>query len=207
MQIKNSPPKKETPMEKLRTKLESRLEYEKAEIGKKEFKELAGHFCGFIQTRPYMQTRAHLASVLWILGEHDSAIKHYENMIKLNPSDNQGIRYLLVNRYLELNQLDSCKKLIQKFKDDGRSQWAFTLAFLTFKLEGASQKANKILKAAFQRNPYVADYILGTKKLPKSLPDYYGFGDQSEAIVYVSESLNVWRKNPDALLWLKNLNE
>jgi tetratricopeptide (TPR) repeat protein len=64
-------------------------------LGTKRFKQYAGHFWGFIETRPYMRARAGLAAILNMLGEVDAAISNYQEMPVLNPNDNQGIRYRL----------------------------------------------------------------------------------------------------------------
>src|SRR3954453_6410197 len=64
------------------------------------FKEYAGHFWGFLQTRPYMRARAGLAAALMKLGDTEGAVAHYRDMLRLNPNDNQGIRYLLAAHLL-----------------------------------------------------------------------------------------------------------
>src|SRR6266849_8248469 len=81
---------------------EERLEYYRKGVemggqalGSEGFKEYAGHFWGFLETRPYMRARAGLASTLLQLGDIDDALAHYRDMLKLNPNDNQGIRYVL----------------------------------------------------------------------------------------------------------------
>ncbi|HXA70914.1 MAG TPA: hypothetical protein VNW24_10720, partial [Stellaceae bacterium] len=64
-------------------------------LGPEGFKQYAGHFWGFLETRPYMRARAGLAGALLKLGDVDGALAHYRDMLKLNPNDNQGIRYVL----------------------------------------------------------------------------------------------------------------
>ena len=61
-------------------------------LGPEGFEEFAGHFWGFLETRPYMRARAGLAQTLWAEGRHDEAIAHCREMLDLNPGDNQGIR-------------------------------------------------------------------------------------------------------------------
>ena len=65
-------------------------------LGAEGFEEYAGHFWGFLETRPYMRARAGLAIALIKLGDESAAIEHLRAMLKLNPNDNQGIRYLLL---------------------------------------------------------------------------------------------------------------
>ena len=62
-------------------------------LGPAGFKRYAGHFWGFLETRPYMRARAGLAATLNALGEVDAAIGHFRELLRLNPNDNQGIRY------------------------------------------------------------------------------------------------------------------
>ena len=66
-------------------------------LGAAGFKEYAGHFWGFLETRPYMRARAGLAAALNALGEVGAAISNYQDMLTLNPNDNQGIRYDLAS--------------------------------------------------------------------------------------------------------------
>ena len=71
------------------------LEAGKKAIGEKEFNELKGHFWMAHETRPYMRAKAGLASCLFFMRRYDEAIKHYQEMLELNPNDNQGVRYQL----------------------------------------------------------------------------------------------------------------
>ena len=50
-------------------------------LGPRRFKQYAGHFWGFLETRPYMRARAGLASTLLQLGDVDGALAHYRDML------------------------------------------------------------------------------------------------------------------------------
>ena len=45
-------------------------------LGPRGFKQYAGHFWGFLETRPYMRARAGLAGTLLQLGNVDGALAH-----------------------------------------------------------------------------------------------------------------------------------
>lgn len=190
-------------LEKRIAKLDIQLEKERKAIGEKDFKELEGHFWGFHETRPYMRAKSSLAEALWKIGNYSNSIKNYEEMIFLNPSDNQGIRYLLINHYLELGMLEDFQKLINQYEDEISTQWKFSLALFSFIKEGATEKSNQALKLAIKGNPYVLDYLTGAQPLPKSLPDYYERGGNTEAISYVSAGLSAWKKNIGSIEWAK----
>jgi len=91
-------------------------------LGPKGFKQYAGHFWGFLETRPYMRARAGLASTLLQLGDVDGALTHYRDMLKLNPNDNQGIRYILAGCLLRQDN-DSALKELLAAHEDGSAFW------------------------------------------------------------------------------------
>ncbi|HXY17585.1 MAG TPA: tetratricopeptide repeat protein [Gaiellaceae bacterium] len=62
-------------------------------LGPRIFAEGAGYFWGLVETRPYMRARAALAALLWKLGRREEALEHARELLRLNPNDNQGIRY------------------------------------------------------------------------------------------------------------------
>src|SRR3954452_16249063 len=64
-------------------------------LGPEAFQEDVGHFWGVLETRPYMRAREGRASTLWTMGRRDEAIGHLQDMLRLNPNDNQGVRYTL----------------------------------------------------------------------------------------------------------------
>ena len=60
----------------------------------------------------------------------------------------------------------------------------------------------KLLDDAVEENPHVSPYLTGEKRVPNRRPDVMGWGDEREAIWYVSEHLNYWRRTPGAVGWL-----
>ena len=78
----------------------------------------------------------------------------------------------------------------------------YSRALLDFRKLGDSSKADASLKAALAENKFVPSYILGRKKMPRNLPGYYGFGDDSEAVAYAYGNKAAWQSTPGALEWL-----
>lgn len=171
-------------------------------IGKQAFKEDVGHFWGLLETRPYMRARAALAECLWAGGRHDEAVAHYQDLLRLNPNDNQGIRYLLMPCLIEMSCDKDAEKLFKQFDDDGMATWMYSRVLLDFRKHGDSSKADASLKAALAENKFVPSYLLGRKKMPRVLPDHYGFGDDSEAVIYVHGNKAAWHSTPGSLEWL-----
>lgn len=59
------------------------------------------------------------------------------------------------------------------------------------------------MQQAVEENPFVPAYLMGQKRVPNRQVDYYGWGDESEAVYYASEHLNHWRRIPAAVDWLR----
>jgi hypothetical protein len=48
----------------------------------------------------------------------------------------------------------------------------------------------------------VPSYLLGRKKMPRTLPGYYGFGDDNEAVFYAYGNRAAWKATLGAMEWL-----
>lgn len=171
-------------------------------LGRQAFEEDVGHFWGILETRPYMRARAGLAECLWLLGERRKAIEHYTDLLRLNPGDNQGIRYVLINCLLIEGDDEAMEKLVDEYQRDSSAMWLYSRALWTFRREGASSKAKRLLKKSLERNPYVPLYLLGIKKITQDSPAFIGIGDESEAVAYAYDAVEIWLKTPGALEWL-----
>jgi tetratricopeptide (TPR) repeat protein len=177
-------------------------------LGPQAFEEDVGYFWGILETRPYMRARAGLAQALWALGQREQAIAHYTDMLRLNPGDNQGIRYVLAHCLLQAGDDEALGKLLDQYKDDAMAEWTYTRALWRFRHAGANAAAKSALNKALKANRFVPAYLLGKKKLPRQLPGYIGFGDENEAVSYAVEGIDDWRATPGALEWLAaNLSE
>jgi len=170
-------------------------------LGKRAFKEDVGDFWGLLETRPYMRARAGLAQCLWGVGRREEAVEHYWDMLRLNPNDNQGIRDLLMPCLIELGRYEEAEKLFKRYKEDGMAVWMYSRALLDFRKHGDCPASVRSLHAALDENKHVPSYLLGRKKMPRHLPDHYGFGDENEAVLYVHGNKAAWEATPGALEW------
>jgi tetratricopeptide (TPR) repeat protein len=171
-------------------------------LGKRFFKENTGYFWSLLETRPYMRALEGKARCLWEMKQKEEALSDYQEMLHLNPNDNQGIRYVLVELFLQLNRDAELEKLVKKYKDDWSVAWLYTQALLAFRKSGPSASANRKLQVALEENPHVTAYLTGKKRIPQRSPDLIERGGESEAVEYASAHLNHWRKTPGAVEWL-----
>jgi tetratricopeptide (TPR) repeat protein len=185
---------------------EKAVEAGKRAIGEAAFEEAIGHFWGVFETRPYMRARAGLADCLWQLGEKEATAEHYREMLRLNPNDNQGIRYLLIDTLLELDDDAAVGKLLKQYKDDASPNWTYSWALYQFRKDGASNAAKKRLQEALSWNAHVPAYLLGKKRIPKHLPPYVTFMGEDEAQHYAAGAKPLWEKTAGALDWLNGFS-
>jgi tetratricopeptide (TPR) repeat protein len=172
-------------------------------LGKNFFQENESQFWGLLITRPYMRARSGLALSLWEMDRREEALDHYREMLRLNPMDNQGNRYLLLLLLMELDRGDEADALLAEHEDDCSAEWSYTNALRLFRVEGQSEKAAQTLTEALDHNPHVPSYLLGQKRIPPFLPPGIIIGEESEAVNYAFSYLSVWRQTPGALDWLK----
>jgi tetratricopeptide (TPR) repeat protein len=172
-------------------------------LGAGAFVDDVGHFWGILETRPYMRALLALAQCLWESGKRDEAIEHYGEMLRLNPGDNQGIRYILAACLLDVGRDDEAAALIEQYADDASAAWAYASVLIAFRRHGDSEDARLLLAEARKINPHVPVYLTGKKRMPNHLPDMIGFGDESEAISFVGDYGSGWAKTPGAIAWLR----
>ena len=172
-------------------------------LGEEAFEQDVGDFWGLIETRPYMRARHELARNLWKKGEAAEAVHHYQEMLRLNPNDNQGIRYNLADALLQLGRDREVARLLEEYEEDCSAAWAWSRVLLGFRRNGDCAAARKALAEAVENNPHVPPYLLESKSVPKHLPDYYSPGEESEAIVYADGAAGAWNGTKGAKAWLQ----
>lgn len=171
-------------------------------LGPEVFQQEVGHFWGLLETRPYMRARLGLAHALWTAGRRAEAVQHLQEMLRLNPHDNQGVRYTLAGFLLFLDRDDDLAGLLQQY-DEASAAWAYTKALLAFRQQGDTPEARQFLTEALKTNRHVPAYLLGEKYPPNERPGYYTPGDESEALNYLGSFLAGWKSTPGAIAWLR----
>lgn len=195
--------------EEYATTLEEAIYYFKAGVaagkralGTDNLKKFKGQFWGRLETRPYMRALFGLAGCLWEVGRQEEALEIFRTLLRLNPKDNQGVRYVLAARLLEKENTAALKKLLNKYHESSAA-WLYTQALILFMEQGDNPESTRALLLAIKYNRYVIPYLTGRKHLPQRLPDFMGYGDKNEAIYYASEYGRSWLKIKGALEWLK----
>lgn len=183
------------------------MESGKKRLGERFFRENKGHFWGLIESRPYMAAKLGFAHCLEDLEWNDEAINEYNELIKLNPADNQGVRYALGSLLLFTRKYKQFAELHKKYSDEESTFWLFNYALYLFATLGPSEKANEALYNANEANPYVIDFMTQRKKMKQDPQGYYSPGEENEAAYYLMDNFRAWVDVEGTLDWLMRFVE
>ena len=160
-------------------------------IGRRKFfgenaEEYAGHFWGITETRPFMQCLHLMGECLLVSGTPkglEQGLAVFEELLTLNPNDNQGVRDQFLLFCIAAKKYDAFKKYDALY-DDATAFCAFNRALHAFRTKGDTENARALLREANTVNPYVVPKLLSRNTQP-TRPQYYGIGDDSEAQHYI----------------------
>lgn len=153
-------------------------------------------------TRPALRARLGRAMHRRAQGDLDAAVADMEELLRLDPDDHQGVRYVLAPTLLSLGRDGEAAALLDRFADDESADWAYHRLLLTLRRGAAEADRRRLLRAARKRNEDVPAYLLGEQAPPDPLPDILVRGEDSEAAVYAALAGQAWEATPDALDWL-----
>lgn len=170
-------------------------------LGTEVFAEDVGNFWGILETRPYMRARAGVAECLWEMGEMARAVDHYQELLRLNPGDNQGNRYPLARLLLQEGKDEQLGVLLKEYEEEASAEWLYTRALWLFRSQGSSPQASRTLQEAFKENRFVPLFLLDLQPLPEDPPEYITPGDESEAVDYIFGNGAYWIDTPGAFEW------
>ena len=72
---------------------------------------------GYLENRAYMRAIQYMGDLYWDNNEKEKATKLFRLLLKLNPNDNQGVRYEIAALYAGLNGDD-----VNRMTDEGNQK-------------------------------------------------------------------------------------
>jgi tetratricopeptide (TPR) repeat protein len=136
-------------------------------------------------------------------GRERDAVEILHTLLRLNPSDNHGVRAELMNHYLRQHENEKALDLAERFPDDQLADLAFGEVLALYRL-GAQNQAHHVLTRARERLPRITRYLT-RKRVPR--PSDGGTAassrDEDEARLYREAMLDVWEAEPGLLDWLR----
>ncbi len=194
--------KKLTPGEELK-KLAKLVDQTTQELEQEGYftKEYIGEFYGVFETRPYIRLRKTYFDTLYYAGMLRPAIREGKEILRLNRSDNTGVRYQIILIYAFLGEEAALKKLLGKYEITGiYEQLAYAvLYYARGELDGAAEHIREIYKIVPEAKDFFKDmlyYITNEDQI-----EYYQIDNISELIMAGQENARVFLALPDFSTW------
>lgn len=123
-----------------------------------------------------------------------------ETLYAMNPNDNLGVRYILVNCYLSLGQTAKVLSICRKCSQDAGSDILYGKV-LGLLMKGDPTAAGTAMEDALRYTPNVAKEIAATAHTPFDAKNCHSLarGSREEAAEYWSRTCTLWENTPGAV--------
>ncbi len=154
---------------------------------------------GWLQNRPFLRAYHGLATALMEDGLLGEAAVILNNILDLNPNDNQGVRMLLVSCGFGLRRPGDALRVCERYPDDA-PDLRFGRALALFQLDRPDE-AEAAYRDAAAEWPRVHEELLKTRHTrPKEMhPGYITVGGADQAFAYWEEYGEFWKGTRGAL--------
>ncbi|HXV61314.1 MAG TPA: tetratricopeptide repeat protein, partial [Vicinamibacteria bacterium] len=157
----------------------------------------AGELWNHYPARPFLRALHGMADLMAEVGDWETAIACYTQLLALDRSDHQGVRYELFSALFAAGQFKEAEGLAKAQGKEAEPVWTYGRALAIFAQVGDKPKARKALEAAISRNPLVAEMLLDFE------PD---FASDEEDVVNAQNCVGTlneaWEEIDGALDWL-----
>ena len=158
----------------------------------------------WLENRPFLRGLHGLATATLTDGDILKATELFEELLSYNPNDNQGVREILMEIYLEQNKLKKAYELCKRYPNDSLAGLWYGYPLVLFK-QGKREQASKKLIKVLKESPKIAKELLKkSHKKPKSdMPGYISVGGWDEAYDYWERFGRFWDK--EKLDWMREI--
>lgn len=157
-----------------------------------------------LDNRPFLRVYHYCGLKYFRIGETEKAVCIFNNLLDINPDDNQGVRGLAVSSYLALKRPLDVLRIAETYSGDMLADTLYGKVLALFQLE-RTKEAGKALKEAEAVLPLVAAEISKKQhRKPKGLETrYMTHGGKDEAYIYWIENAKYWKETPGAIEFVK----
>ena len=170
-------------------------------LGPDVFRHHAGRFWDVLGTRPYLRARG-VSPRVWRTRPDRGGDPALPELLRLNASDNQGVRYALLSMLLDEGRPAEALMLIGRF-DEESALWCYGRALALFQREGDSAAAREALRTAVRANRHVPQLLTEEADPPGLEPTGYTPGSREEAMICDTDLGDAWDATPGAIDWLR----
>ena len=163
---------------------------------------------GWLENRPFLRCLHGLALDIYDGEETEEALELFQELLSLNPNDNQGVRAMAEEALFELGRFADALEITKQYPDDAMAETLYGRALALFKL-GRRREATRALKRAIEYLPRVGKELLTTRhRLPRTVWEgMITVGGADEAYEYWERWKQFWKGEPEALEWLRKVME
>ncbi|MDQ0455183.1 tetratricopeptide repeat protein [Rhizobium paknamense] len=159
---------------------------------------------GYLGTRPWMRAQHNLGLALMQLEDWQDAIAVFQRLLDLNPNDNQGIRYVLLQLYCRTGDFAGCRPILETYSEDGSVTFPATALLVDLATRKKIDFA-KHFQAIRDSNEYALPMLaLAAREgkwppMPKLPGGYVEMGGKAEAALYLREFREAWERRAKVL--------
>ena len=153
------------------------------------------------ETRAYMRAVYNLALTLWACGDQIEAVRLADDLIRINPEDNLGCRFLGLAWHPVLGNWERVEALLAEYEEE-RVEYAYARCLNTFRRRGDTVRD---LATALKLNSHVPGLLTGWPSRYDSDAMLVAPGSQEEAANYVEHNRDAWKAVPGAIAWLTDV--
>ncbi|MBB5538819.1 tetratricopeptide repeat protein [Rhizobium giardinii] len=159
----------------------------------------------FLVNRPFLRAAHGVMLCRLHLGQRKEALTLMEKMLAWNPSDNQGIRFLIGSEYLRAGKTAKASRVF-KNEADQYPPYHYDMGLLHF-LAGNLVAAATSLRRGFAANGYVAEILSGNPDpMPLAIWHHSNLAEPEVAHDYIEQCGDLWRKTEGAIPFLRWLH-
>jgi tetratricopeptide (TPR) repeat protein len=164
---------------------------------------------GELKTRPYMRARHTLGLSFMNIGDRRRAISEFRELLKRNPNDNQGVRYLLGPLYHADGDLPRAITTYNRaagndqYSGDPHNEFNYALALYE---TGKAEEAALRFRYGIFLNPHIPEALFGMPV--RRLNMWYGINTSEPyyALEYRAEYDHLWKGKVEAIGYFRLLH-
>ena len=159
---------------------------------------------GILENRPFLRAAIGAAVSSFALRQHRDAIGLIEEMLRWNPDDHQGMRWLLGSSYLRAGRIEDAAQVFRENPE--YPPYHYELGLLEIGRSNYVAAATS-LRLGFAANPYIAEMLCGmAEPLPLAICHPSNLAEPDTARDYVRFATDLWERTPPALIFLRWLH-
>jgi tetratricopeptide (TPR) repeat protein len=161
------------------------------------------------ETRPYLRAIYGKAMTEWHLSRFAESAEHLEYLLKCNPADNQGVRFLIPMLHLLAEKPPKAARYFKTYEknypnDFKEPSFLFGWA-LSCSLDGHERSARNKYIEGILRNIYIAPMLLEVDEPPRSIWLPTDRAEPNYAAEFVQSDALLWDREPGALRILREV--